>query len=487
MKRITLRETPENEIPTPLPGMVGLFVNASGQLCRIDENDNISEMEGLVSMSATPPASGGVAAAGVANTASRGDHVHPAVDLTDLTETSGALPLARGGLGVSLADPNADRIAFWDDSAGQFQWLDLGANLSITGTTLNTTGLLASSALGVTVQAHSTMLDDIGALSDPNADRIPFWDDSAGHIVWLTLGAGLNISGTTMTASGGGGGGSLVDGDYGDITVGGTGTTMTIDNATVSLAKMANLAANSFIGNNTGSGATPIALTVAQAKTLLAIATGDVSGLGSLATQNTINGGLWSGTDLGLADGGTGASLTDPNADRIMFWDDSAGTVAWLTAGTGLDITGTTISVVGSGATWTQIGSTLTTSGAGPWAFTGIPGTYSDLMVRIKFAATGSGLVYYQFSPDGSNWSGGDSMGSALSDGNVIGDLTILGYTNEISMVLPAATKRNASSPTAVQGVAPRAAMCTGGMTAVRIAVEVGVTASSVSISLWGR
>lgn len=49
------------------------------------------------------------------------------------------------------------------------------------------------------------------------------------------------------------------------------------------------------------------------------------------------------GTDVALADGGTGASLTDPNADRILFWDDSGGAVTWLTAGDGLAITTTTI------------------------------------------------------------------------------------------------------------------------------------------------
>ena len=48
---------------------------------------------------------------------------------------------------------------------------------------------------------------------------------------------------------------------------------------------MANLAANSFIGNNTGAGATPIAMTAAQAKTLLAIAQGDVSGLTAAAVR----------------------------------------------------------------------------------------------------------------------------------------------------------------------------------------------------------
>lgn len=52
------------------------------------------------------------------------------------------------------------------------------------------------------------------------------------------------------------------------------------------------------------------------------------------------------GTDVSLADGGTGASLTDPNADRILFWDDSAGVVTWLAAdGTNLVITATTLDI----------------------------------------------------------------------------------------------------------------------------------------------
>ena len=46
---------------------------------------------------------------------------------------------------------------------------------------------------------------------------------------------------------------------------------------------------------------------------------------------------------LALARGGTGSSLTDPGADRILFWDDQAGVVTWLTASTGLTITGTSM------------------------------------------------------------------------------------------------------------------------------------------------
>ncbi len=46
---------------------------------------------------------------------------------------------------------------------------------------------------------------------------------------------------------------------------------------------------------------------------------------------------------LPLANGGTGSSLTDPGADRIYFWDDSETKTGWLTVGTGLAITATTL------------------------------------------------------------------------------------------------------------------------------------------------
>lgn len=46
----------------------------------------------------------------------------------------------------ALGDPGADRILFWDESANSYQYLQLGTNLSITGTTLNASGGAASVA-----------------------------------------------------------------------------------------------------------------------------------------------------------------------------------------------------------------------------------------------------------------------------------------------------------------------------------------------------
>lgn len=53
--------------------------------------------------------------------------------------------------------------------------------------------------IGTDVQAQDAFLQDIADLTDPGADRILFWDDSAGSVTWLTASTGLTISGTSIT------------------------------------------------------------------------------------------------------------------------------------------------------------------------------------------------------------------------------------------------------------------------------------------------
>lgn len=75
--------------------------------------------------------------------------------------------------------------------------------------------------------------------------------------------------------------------------------TSTILNSNVTLAKIANIADQTILGNNTGGSAAPVALTASQAKSVLTIANTDVSGLGTLSTQNGTFSGTSSGTNTG--------------------------------------------------------------------------------------------------------------------------------------------------------------------------------------------
>lgn len=71
----------------------------------------------------------------------------------------------------------------------------------------------------------------------------------------------------------------------GDVTLAGENYLILVNQALtankISLSNMANLAANSFIGNNTGSAAAPIALTVAQTTAALDVMVGDSGGGGT--------------------------------------------------------------------------------------------------------------------------------------------------------------------------------------------------------------
>lgn len=97
---------------------------------------------------------------------------------------------------------------------------------------------------------------------------------------------------------------------------------------------------------------------------------------------------------VALANGGTGANLTDPGADRILFWDDSAGVVTWLTVGTNLSISGTTLNASGGGGgADIAIGSTLITGGNDTYVL------FDNAGVAGEYAISGTGSVAMTNSP----------------------------------------------------------------------------------------
>jgi hypothetical protein len=70
----------------------------------------------------------------------------------------------------------------------------------------------------------------------------------------------------------------------------------------------------------------------------------------ALATVGTITSGTWQGTVIDITRGGLGAAFTDPNADQLMFWDDSLGAITGITSIVGGSISGTTLTIaVGAG------------------------------------------------------------------------------------------------------------------------------------------
>ena len=120
--------------------------------------------------SATTPSALGTASAGTSVAVSRGDHVHPAVNLTDTTQTQGALPLGRGGTGDALS-PVAGAVVY-----------STGTKFALTNPGI------------------------AGQVLVSNGTDEPQWQTIAGAgtvtSVDLTAGTGISVSGGPITSSG---------------------------------------------------------------------------------------------------------------------------------------------------------------------------------------------------------------------------------------------------------------------------------------------
>ena len=110
---------------------------ADGKLYYLNSSDSVTEYTPI-------SAGGGIALSGQTLSVSAA---------TGLAQISSGLGLAHLGL-ESLSDPDADRIFFWDDSAGAAKFLQIDGTLDITGTTLSVTSS-GGAASAITVNDES--------------------------------------------------------------------------------------------------------------------------------------------------------------------------------------------------------------------------------------------------------------------------------------------------------------------------------------------
>ncbi len=200
------------------------------------------------------------------------------------------------------------------------------------------------------------------AESDTNA----YTDDEKSKLAAIEAGADVTDA-TNVAASGAAMAATLASTANGDgaalIGVEDSAANFTGDNVEAVLAELAGASGGftqeqieDFVGGMvTGNTETGITVTYQDGDGTLDFAVGGLTtaetASGSKTGSDTkfVTGTAGSDGDLAVwnADGDlvgtTPASLADPNADRIAFWDDSAGQMTWLTAGSGLTITDTTI------------------------------------------------------------------------------------------------------------------------------------------------
>jgi hypothetical protein len=165
-----------------------------------------------VNFSSTTPEPLGPGSPGVSTVAAREDHVHPAVDLSDTTETQGVLPLSRGGTGNSLS-PVVGAIAYSSND-----------KLYLTPTAGNAGQVLTSDGGGV---PYWSTVTGVGTVTSVN----------------LTAGTGISVSGGPITSAGSinvvntapdqivsltGAGTATVTGTYPNFTITSTGGTGTV-------------------------------------------------------------------------------------------------------------------------------------------------------------------------------------------------------------------------------------------------------------------
>ena len=162
-------------------------------------NVSISESGGTVTISSTDTntnttysAGNGIGLSGTTFSVSAG---------TGLSQTSSGLALATAGAGAATYGSTSDGTKIDTitlDAYGRVTAVATGATGDIHGVTAGT-GLSGGSTSGTATLNLSHL--GLESLTDPNDDRIAFWDDSEGAFGWLDAGSNITISGTTISST----------------------------------------------------------------------------------------------------------------------------------------------------------------------------------------------------------------------------------------------------------------------------------------------
>jgi|ETNmetMinimDraft_4_1059912.scaffolds.fasta_scaffold06710_2 cytoskeletal protein CcmA (bactofilin family) len=258
--------------------------------------------------------------------------------------TSGSATVNLSHLGLeSLSDPNADEIIFWDDSAGATAFLDLGTGLSISGTTIS---------VGTLNQDTTGTADLITASANNSTDETvyPTFVDGATGSQGIETDTGFTYNPSD-----------------GDLTIGGALVSATLDisgNADIDGTLEADAytvdgtALNEYIADTVGamvSSNTESGITVAYEDgdntldftvgTLNQDTTGNAATATALETARTIGGTSFDGTaNIAVALAATATTLATARTINGVSFDGSAN-VTTLTAGTGVGVSGTAVSI----------------------------------------------------------------------------------------------------------------------------------------------
>ena len=247
-----------------------------------------------------------------------------------------------GGTGVTFSSGEISiGQAVATNSNVTFNNLTLSGNLTVNGTTttVDTTNTTIADNLIELNSGATSNANDAGILIERGStgdNAIIAWDESADKFIVGTTTA-TNASTGNLTISTG----TLVANVEGAVTGNASTATALATGRTIGLS--GDVTATGVLFDGTGA----ITLSTTIAANSVALGT-DTTGnyVATISAGTGISGSSSSegGTPtialshLGLE------SLTDPNADRIFFWDDSAGAAKFLTVGSNLTLSGTTLS-----------------------------------------------------------------------------------------------------------------------------------------------